>query len=336
MQPKVTLRLLLVSFSVALLLLAAHEWYFRTVEHWDPGYDDNAELWSYWRGEIEDLSAEDVVIIGSSRIHFNTNLTLWDSITGRRPVMLATPGSSPYYVIEDIVENSSFNGLLLVGVSSGLFFTVSDSYGATWIKRDRVDYYYRQTYAQSFSEWVYKWIDPYFAYTDPEINLKSLIRRLPLRDRDSVFKAPIWPAMVSMNKYRSVRMVPEMETDTSHQNIQKKIWGRFGFSNNHADSIESIFNHYLPLIKKFKEKGGRIAFVSSPVTGPYLKNDTENFQREKYWDRLIQESNCPGYHFQDYPELKFMDPPEWSHLNRRDADIFTKTIVRELQKDDIL
>ena len=335
MEHKLNLRLFLLALSLAVMLLIPYEMYWKS-EGWAPGYDMSADMWAYWRGEIEDLGPEDVVIIGSSRSHFDLNIHLWDSLVGRRPVMLSIPGGSPYYVIEDIVEKSSFRGLLVVGVANGLFFTLGNSYGASWIKGDRIDYYYKQTSAQQFSQWVYRGIDPWFSYTDPEINLKSLINRIPFEDRDSIKHPPAWIAFVGMDQYRFVRMVPAMETDTAHINRQTRIWGRFGFQNPHADSIEAIFDHYLPLIEKYKQEGGRIAFINGPITGGYLKNDPINYPRDKYWDRLIRECKSPGYHFQDYPETNNMDPPEWSHLNRKESDIFTRHIIKLLKQDKLL
>jgi len=51
---------------------------------------------------------------------------------------------------------------------------------------------------------------------------------------------------------------------------------------------------------------------------------------------LIRESKSPGYHFQDYHETNNMDPPEWSHLNRKESDIFTRHIVKLLKQDKLL
>jgi hypothetical protein len=70
------------------------------------------DTWADWRGKVDDLSSNDVLILGSSRGHFDININLWDSITGTKPIMLAFPGSSPFHTVEDIVEKSNFNGYL--------------------------------------------------------------------------------------------------------------------------------------------------------------------------------------------------------------------------------
>ncbi len=327
---------LIVAFVIATILLIPYEWYFKTVEHWPAAYDlESLDMWADWRAEVDNLDSEDVIILGSSRGHFDININLWDSITGKKPIMLAYPGSSPYHTVEDIIEKSSFNGLLVIGTSPGLFYTMKGSWGANRGKA-LVDRYYNRTYAQQFSNMVYNLVDPLFSYTQgSDLNLESLIGRIPFENRDSIDGPANWPAMVAMDKYRNIRMIPQMETDSVFQKRQTDIWFNPDPKNRFVDSIDVVIGHYVNLVKKFKANGGQVAFIRPPVTDYYLDTETRLFPRAKYWDRLILESGCPGYHFQDYNESKDMIPPEWSHLNRRDADIYTKTIINLLKKDQL-
>jgi len=335
MENKINLKLFLGSLALALVLLAAYEYYWRKVEGYRGGFDDNAEMWAYWRGQVETLTPNDVLILGSSRAHFDINIHLFDSLTGHRPIMLAVPGGSPYYTVEDIVRKSDFKGLLIIGVAPGLFYTLGTGGGAMWIKEGRVDYYYKQTYASKFSQAVYTYIDPHFSYLDPDISLKNLLTRINLPDRDSIEHDPAWPPMVSMDRYRNIRMNPGMETDTVLQNRQTKIWDG-DWKNRFTDSVEVILNHYASLVKEFKEKGGRVAFIQPPVTGKYLHYEPILFPRDKYWDALLEKSEVKGYCYEDYPEMKAMRPPEWSHLNRKEADQYTRKLVSLLQQDGLL
>ena len=58
------------------------------------------------------------------------------------------------------------------------------------------------------------------------------------------------------------------------------------------------------------------------------------FPREKYWDRLLAETQCPGIHFMDYPAIAHFDCPEFSHLQLKDAVTFTKEFVKILNTVD--
>lgn len=332
LSPKV----FMASVVVAIALLVPYEYYFRFVEVWPAGYDNNPELWAIQRRKVDHMTKEDIVIIGSSRGNFDLNIHLFDSVTNRLPAMLALPGGSPYYTMEDIVENTDFNGLLIVSVAPGLFYTVGGSGSAQWVKSDRIEFAGKQTYASRFSQAVYMLINPLFCYLDPEIALKDLIYRLPLPDRDSVEHEVVWPPMVTFDQYRSVRMNEGMETDTALQNWQTSIWHRPVWKNKYTDSVDVILNHYASLAKKLQERGGRVAYIRPPVTGEYLEYEPQLWPRQQYWDELVKRSGTKGYHFQEYAETRDMNPPEWSHLNRKESDIYTRTIIRLLQQDGLL
>ena len=331
-----TLKQFLLSLFIAILLLIPYELYFANVEHYPRSQDvESLDLWADWRAKVDKLSENDILIYGSSRAHFDINIHLWESITGQRPVMLAYPGSSPYHPIEDIVDNSEFKGILLIGISPGLFFTMHDTWGAGRGK-SFVDHYYKRTYAQKFNNFLFKFIDPLFAYLDPSLNYVSLIERIPITDRDSVRHPPVWPPMVDMDKYRNIRMIPEMETDTILQRRQTEIWDRPVWKNRFADSVDVIMKHYVSHLNAFKDRGGRVAFLRPPVTGQYLKHEPVIFPREEYWERILRETNSPGFHFQDNEETNVMVPPEWSHLNRKDSDRYTELVIDFLKTEKII
>lgn len=324
------------SFTLAVILLIPYELYWKYVEEWPASYDlENLDYWAEWRDKVDDLDEKDVVILGSSRGHFDINIHLWDSITGRRPIMLAYPGSSPYYPIADIVKKSKFKGLLVVSTAPGLFYTVGDSWGAGRGKKF-VDHYYNRTYAQRFSHFFYQYIDPNFSYLQQDLSIRSLVERLPFEDRDSVDHPRLWPPMVEMDKYRNIRMLPIMENDTAIQKQQTDIWSRPVWENKLKDSVDVIINYYVDIVKEFKSRGGRVVFIRPPVTGQYLENEPILFPRDQYWDRLLRESESKGYHFMDDERTLKMIPPEWSHLNRKDSDIYTRVIIEHLQNDQLL
>ena len=66
------------------------------------------------------------------------------------------------------------------------------------------------------------------------------------------------------------------------------------------------------------------------------ENEKIRNPRDLYWDRLIDTIGVPGYHFEDYEALNRFFTPEWSHLNTPDAKIYTKELVKLMQKDKVL
>ena len=57
--------------------------------------------------------------------------------------------------------------------------------------------------------------------------------------------------------------------------------------------------------------------------------------RDEFWGELLEKSQLPGYHFEDYPQLQY-PCPEWSHLNAEDAYAFTTELTKLIQQDGYL
>ena len=54
--------------------------------------------------------------------------------------------------------------------------------------------------------------------------------------------------------------------------------------------------------------------------------------RAKGWDRLLANTRSVGVHADDLRAAQNLTLPEWSHLNRRCATVFTDAYVRELAR----
>ena len=52
--------------------------------------------------------------------------------------------------------------------------------------------------------------------------------------------------------------------------------------------------------------------------------------KAKGWDALIANTRSVGVHADDLPQAQNLTLPEWSHLNRKCARVFTDAYVRAL------
>ena len=69
---------LLIAFMLSVIGIGAWEFYWRSYGYY-PTLDDNDALWSVERSKVDKLSKDDVVLIGSSRVHFDmTNEKLFN------------------------------------------------------------------------------------------------------------------------------------------------------------------------------------------------------------------------------------------------------------------
>ena len=123
--------------------------------------------------------------------------------------------------------------------------------------------------------------------------------------------------------------------DTNQWNQQRQVWAGFARANRNppisGKPLDSIMLMVKTSVDKIKARGGEVIFVRTPSSGPYWDGEQKGFPREKYWDRLLIETNSKGIHFMDYPEISSYQCPEFSHLSPDDAIDFTKHFVNILK-----
>src|SRR5688572_4753887 len=106
--------------TVAIVLAAGASWegYWRA-HHFAPNdYEDTPALWQLQR---ERATGNATVLIGSSRMWQDVDLTAWKDVTGSRPIQLAVAGKNPRPVLRDLANDPAFHGLVLCGVTPYLF-----------------------------------------------------------------------------------------------------------------------------------------------------------------------------------------------------------------------
>ena len=132
-------------------------------------------------------------------------------------------------------------------------------------------------------------------------------------------------------------MTDKFSADTVEQNKVKAIWD--GFRKMSKDppasggKLDSILTRVKLAVDKIKARGGQVLFVRTPSSGAYLMGEKMGFPREKYWDRILSVTNCPGIHFADYPAIDHFICPEFSHLSLQDGVVFTKNLIKILSEE---
>lgn len=339
---------LIIAVFTALLFLTYWELHWRSQDY-PIAPDDGKAIWAEHRAEVEDLDLTGVVLIGSSRVFFNIQLYEWEELTGTRPIMLAIAGASPIPAFKDIVENSSFSGTLIVGVTPPLYFSPMTDDNSSYQKTaEWVDHYHKRTYADRLNHLLSKIPQNYLAFlnstSEPHYNqldLRTLVERIPTPVR--VPGPPPFPFFEYIDHNRNVTMLDKVTADTSYARLITGFWS-FVIQPPPdlppPEVIEEMKNKNLQLnadlVKKFEARGGKIIFIRNPSQGPFRQAENGGFPREAYWDHLIEITGCTGYHFEDYPFMDKYTLPEWSHLASDDARQFTRDLVNQMKKDGAL
>ncbi|MBA3673715.1 MAG: hypothetical protein H0W75_01950 [Chitinophagaceae bacterium] len=298
-------------------------------------YNDDVALWAVKRTKAYLPVNEATVFIGSSRIKFDIDIPTWEFIAGEKTVQLALVGTSPRKMLEYFANDVKFKGKLLLDVTEGLFYS-----RFPWANQSAIDaikYYQNYSPSQKASAYINYGLESIFVFLEHRrFGLNELLRGVPLSKRAGVMVEPPFPKEFEWTTYdRQTYMAPKFLSDTNLQKRQTAIWAEFGALDKtpaiSGDSLLMIFKEVKNNIDKIKSRGGQIAFIRPPSSGPWLQAETEVYPRKKYWDDMLAYTNTIGIHFQDYPETSSFICPEWSHLALNDAIIYTKHLVKTLE-----
>lgn len=333
---------LLIAVTLGLLSVAAWELYWRSQGH-RPNIDDNKNLWANQRAKLDRHTDKTVVFIGSSRILYDINLDIWEEETGTDAIMLASQGASPIPVLKDIVENTDYNGILLVGVTPPLLFATTFP-EAQFMKRSQslVDYYYKRTYAQRLNHLLSVPLQQNLAFIrdgdegwDSDVDLKTLLKQIHISERGGPFYPP-FNNFEEITLERHMKMPERMVTDTAYANTVKKVWTVLLTGDNPPPDKESTTNAFVELSDKFKARGGKLILVRCPSSGLFKEVEEKGFPRAEFWDPLVKKADVKAYHYMDYEQFHNLSLPEWSHLSAKDAEFFTRELIKIMKADGVL
>lgn len=301
-------------------------------------YDDGPSLWSNTRKMVYEPADKACVFIGSSRNKFDLDIPTWEKATGIHAIQLAIVGSCPRSILTDLANDSNFKGKLIVDVTEGLFF--SNAPNNFDVPNKNIKYFHDETPAQKASFQLNKILESMFVFLDKDFfSLNAQLDALEIPSRPGVFMMPIFPRDFDRNTFeRQSYMTNKFVVDTLQQNQVKGIWFFFAQMSKKAPPMKeteltSIFESVKNDVDKIKSRGGEVLFVRTPSSGPYLAGENMGFPRAKYWDRLLNVTECQGIHFVDYPAINHFECPEFSHLSQPQAIVFTQQIIKILETE---
>jgi len=332
-----------IALVLAMVLLSSWEFYWRSQGRY-PDIDDSKALWAVQRSKVDKLDSLDVVLIGSSRVLFDIQLDEWNEAYGRKPLQLAVPGSTPLPIFRDLVENTDYNGIMIIGVAPGLFFRGVDPEWWSWKRASsKVEHYENRTLANRLNHYLSIPFQENFVFVasseaewDDDIDLRTLIKNVQIGDREGDGHGNPFYRFEDIRLDRNVEMKARMETDTAFAATIQRVWAGGAARNKAVLKICDVIDYMRPLLDKFKARGGTPIFVRCPSNGLFLEREKGHMHRDSTWDVLLLETGTPGIHFEDYESLQGLDLPEWSHLSAPDARYFTKEVVSILQEEGLL
>lgn len=331
--------IVLAALAATGMLTAGYEVFWRS-KGLDAGdFNNTKALWAEARRKA---TGDATVIVGSSRIFFGADLGAWEEIAGVRPVQLALEGTSPRKFLTDLANDTSYSGLVVVGVTVPLFFATDGGKRA-----DVLDYARKETLAERADHAMTKLLERYVAFIDEQSRPKRQVAIWPLPLREGM-QSKFDPRKLSVSgPDRDTRLWRRVEEDERYRKEATDQWA-IGMNRNAPppgpdgkrpqmpdEAINAVIAEVKANVDKIRARGGDVAFVRMPYGGGYTPMEDTGFPRERFWDRLVNETDSVGVSWHDYPELQGYTLPEWSHLSASEATRFTRALVpifyRELE-----
>jgi hypothetical protein len=327
-------RILIGAVLLLAVLVAGWEAYWRAYDV-RPGAANSYGLWAIQRRRIDAGEGDATVLLGDSRLYFDTRLPLWERLDGRRPIQLSFEGTSPRMALEDLAADPKFTGRVVVGISPQVFFL---DFG---FRAGAIRYAHKESPSQRIGQWLsMHLIEPYFAFDDSDYALQTVLARQP------------WPARPGRFWFRDVRKLSDHEPDRNtylwdkvsadpqYRAIARGIWAqRF----NHPEEApppavlvkaeSEAIDKTAKAVAQLRARGVKVLFVRLPSSGAYLEFERKVWPRARTWDKLLSASGAPGIHFEDYPEMQGFYLPEWSHMTLAESERFTPVLYNIIQRD---
>jgi hypothetical protein len=322
----------LIAALVLLGLTLGWELYWRGQGLSAGDFKNTAALWAQERRKAK---GDATVVIGSSRAFFDTDLDVWEDLTGVRPVQLSLEGTSPRIFLQHLADDEEFHGLVLVGVTVPLFFT-----GAGGLREDVLDYVRDESPSQRIDHLLSMQLERAFAFIDESTRPKTKVYQAVLPLREGMTRR-FFPHKLAIHEAdRNTEMWGRLAEDEAYAQQAKDIW--VGMVRRFTpppgpdggppppmpdEAIDAVIAEVKANVDKIRARGGDVVFLRFPYEGFFQQLEDSAFPRERFWDRLVEKTDAVGVTWHDHPQLQGYSLPEWSHLDPRDAERYTRALA---------
>lgn len=319
-----------ISLAVMLLTLALTglwEWRMRALELTPGDLGESAPAWAEQRRRIDSEPVK-VAIVGDSRILFDTNLDRFERLTGIRPLQLALAGTNGRPFLEDLAADPKFKGVVIVGMAELAYFREG-----VGLMKTALDHGRWESPADRASFLIHRELARRLALLDDDYRLSNLVDRLDPNLRPAV-EGPyndVWKIGQRVDD-RQTWLWPRIEHDPRLRAHARAAWGGFKAPVVAKDVIAMTLARTRAAVAKIRARGGEVVFVRPPDAPQLRVNEEKEIPRARGWDALLVAAQAKGVHFDDLPAAQGLTIPEWSHLSRVCAVVFTDAYVRRLAR----
>ncbi|MEE4304509.1 MAG: hypothetical protein V2J19_10165 [Wenzhouxiangella sp.] len=319
---------IVLALLVAGAAVAGWEWFWRT-QGYEPALYDDRDLWSLHRDRVSKVDqSRNFTVAGASRIQLAFSTEVFESsMPGWAATSLAINGHYPTAVIEDLAADDDFAGVLLVAVD-----------------------------ARGLAHWYRDMSEPWVRHYHREFGPQRRIERLLLTALQNrlVVVGSEFNLVRQIEGWIDGRSPPAHYTTLQPDRTIAADYRRAdvpGLRGHFTNALAADYEKHPPppperwrsdlapireAVSAIQARGGKVVFLRMPTTDRHWELDSENYPRDRYWDRLSEATGARTIHFADHPELAGLELPDTSHIDGRDRARFTQSLVTILMRAGVL
>ena len=315
-------------FFAVTLLTAVWEWNARANLGLRAGdIDDSPQAWAEQRRLAD---AAPVAIVGDSRILFDTDLDRFQQLTGIRPIQTAIVGTNARALLETYANDPNFHGLLILGLADLSYFRpkgvgIGGPYLKNFSKADKP--------SQLTGMWIDRWLQRHLAFMDSDYRLSQWAPRFDHGMRAKTYGPyeSVWKISEVFDG-RQYFMWDRIETDPYLQGHARHAWNVFKGPPLPPFIARNVVARSAEAVRRIRARGGDVIFIRPPSAPELRSIEDKRLPRSLGWDQLLATAKAKGIHADDLPQAQNLVIPEWSHLSRKCATVFTDAYVRRLSE----
>ncbi len=279
--------------------------------------------YSRWASVRDKASTGDecsVLIVGASRSQMSVDLDEMAKISPSRPLQLSVFASKVLPVLENLANDDTIIGSVLVSFEAGNFLLMDGVGDAkSWIDR----YEARESgsngdaYFLRYERWLGSIVDSVFYF-----------RKDGGKPLDQFNAAAI-------NRYTTMDSDGRVYGDFSLVGA-KELYQRRIYNNDEVEPRAIIDPRWqadrlprlIAAIEKIQSRGGNVTLLRFPSSKKAWIEEQVKYPESIYWGEVVARTSATTLHFTDFPVLSDFEFPDGIHLDYRDATAFTDKLSR--------
>ncbi len=310
----------LLGICLAAAALTVWELAWRQLGH-VPSVPDDKLLWCSQRRLVYASNA--VVLLGTSRMHVGFSKEIFRALHRDRPlIQLAIEGHGPIATLRDLASDNKFSGKVLCEVFTDALLPAAVNAQQPW-----VDAFHQQlTLEKRLGKDLQVFLQSHLVFLDWHLNPKRVLSE--------------WMRSHHLPRPFYIRGFPDrfMEADFSAGDSSQRLFafdpakGRAAYTDDPLTQAEWITHvkSLEPFVTAIRKRGGSVVFVVFPISGQVRKIEEEFRPKSLFWDPIRTETFIRLEHYSELPGIAQLSCPDGSHLDKRDARVFTAALLSDL------